>query len=170
VHIQKITRLSHIKAGEFADANLIGDLKKPKDYPMTRVLTHALAAIMLTTPAMAQDISDGDASVGNEIFLEQCATCHGRDGGGNGPMAAILTLQPTDLTALARQNAGLFPTLRVVMRIDGREPLVSHGSPMPIFGDFFEGSGAALKTNSGQPILTSQPIVDLVAFLQDLQE
>ncbi len=85
-------------------------------------------------------------------------------------MASILTLQPTDLTALARSGDGVFPTMRVVMRIDGRNPLVSHGSPMPIFGDFFIGEGAALKTAEGQPILTSPAVADLVTYLQSLQE
>jgi len=41
---------------------------------------------------------------------------------------------------------------------------------MPIFGDFFEGRGVALKTASGQPIMTSQPVVDLVAWLESLQK
>lgn len=57
----------------------------------------------------------------------------------------------------------------MVKRIDGRDPLVSHGSPMPVYGFFFEGRDKALKTPSGQPILTSQPIIDLIAHLQTLQ-
>ena len=85
-------------------------------------------------------------------------------------MASVLVIQPKDLTLLARENDGTFPTLRVVMRIDGREPLVSHGSPMPVYGDFFEGEDAALKAETGQPIMTSRAIVDLVAYLQEVQK
>ena len=136
---------------------------------MNRVIPFTLATLMMTLPLSAKEVSVGDGEIGREVYLEQCATCHGLNAKGQGPMAAILTLQPADLTALSRNNSGEFPLLRVVMRIDGREPLVSHGSPMPIFGDFFEGSGAALKTATGQPILTSQPIVDLVTYLQGLQ-
>ena len=112
----------------------------------------------------------GAQDAGSELFAKHCATCHGLDATGNGPMSPNLILQPTDLTVLAGANGGAFPTLRVVQRIDGREPLVSHGSPMPIFGDFFEGRGVALKTASGQPIMTSQPVVDLVAWLESLQK
>ena len=123
------------------------------------------AAILLqAAPLVAQDIG-----AGQQVFNDLCATCHGLDAKGHGPMAAILTLQPTDLTQLSAAD-GVFPTARVVGRIDGRDPLVSHGSPMPIFGDYFEGNDAALKTQSGQPIMTSQPIVDLVAYLESIQQ
>ena len=57
----------------------------------------------------------------------------------------------------------------VVQRIDGRDPLVSHGSPMPVYGPYFEGQDTAIKTDVGQPILTSKPIADLVAYLKTLQ-
>jgi hypothetical protein len=40
---------------------------------------------------------------------------------------------------------------------------------MPVYGDFFEGEDVSLKTDAGQPILTSKPVSDLVAYLQTLQ-
>ncbi len=64
----------------------------------------------------------------------------------------------------------MFPVYRVLFRIDGRDPLVSHGSPMPIYGDFFEGEEAVIKAETGQPIMTSKPVVDLVTYLQEIQE
>lgn len=115
-------------------------------------------------PALAQD-----AKVGAELYRVHCATCHGIEAGGQGPMAGVLTIKPVDLTALQVNNGGVFPTERVVKRIDGRDPLVSHGSPMPVYGFFFEGKDQAVKTPSGQPILTSAPIVDLLTYLQTLQ-
>ncbi|TNF58221.1 MAG: cytochrome c [Rhodobacteraceae bacterium] len=118
----------------------------------------------LATTARAQDVAEGE-----DHFVRFCATCHGADAKGQGPMAAVLLVQPADLTTLSAGNGGVFPTERVVMRIDGRDPLVSHGSPMPVYGPFFEGDDASMKTSSGQPILTSQPIVDLVAYLESLQ-
>ena len=122
----------------------------------------ALAA----TPAWAQDVA-----IGAGIYQENCATCHGIDAMGNGPMAPVLLVQPSDLTTLTERHGGEFPVERVVMRIDGRDPLVSHGSDMPVFGEFFEGvQNVALKTASGQPILVSQPIADLVAYLREIQE
>lgn len=124
-----------------------------------------LIAALLPLAAQSQDAAEG-----KELFLDHCATCHGVDATGNGPTAPALILQPTNLTMLSETNDGKFPTFRVVARIDGRDPLVSHGSPMPVYGDFFEGRGVALPEDSGQPIMTSQPIVDLVAYLKTLQE
>jgi len=133
---------------------------------MRQVMTIGLAlALSLANVAQAQD-----ARVGQETYERYCAACHGLEGSGHGPMRAVLTLHPTDLTALRATNGGIFPLARVVRRIDGRDPLVSHGSPMPIYGGFFEGRDVAMKTDEGQPLLTSQPVVDLVAYLQTLQQ
>lgn len=116
-------------------------------------------------PAMAQD-----AELGRENFLHYCATCHGLEARGNGPMAPVLTLQPVDLTQLAGRSGGEFPIFDVVARIDGRNPLVAHGSPMPVYGDFFEGKGVTIRDETGSLVMTSQPIVDLVAYLESIQE
>ncbi len=122
-------------------------------------------AFGLAAPVVAQDAAQGEA-----LFGFYCATCHGNSAAGNGPMSPSLVIAPPDLTALAARNDGVFPTARVVMRIDGRDPLVSHGSMMPVYGDFFEGTDVATKAETGQPIMTSQPIVDLLAYLEALQQ
>ncbi|WP_317054714.1 c-type cytochrome [Roseovarius rhodophyticola] len=122
-------------------------------------------ACFLVSPLNAQDADNG-----RDLFYQHCAMCHGRDATGNGPMAPALILQPPDLTQLQNSNGGFFPIARVIRKIDGRDPLVSHGSPMPIYGQFFEGRDVAVKTKSGQPIMTSQPIVDLVEWLKSVQQ
>ena len=124
---------------------------------------HSLIAALACAafPVAAQD-----AESGAEIYREHCATCHGIEESGQGPMAGVLLVQPVDLTKLTAGNDGVFPTERVVKRIDGRDPLVSHGSPMPVYGDFFEGRSVMLKTDAGQPIATSRPVSDLVAYLR----
>lgn len=124
-------------------------------------LISLVMAIGLATPAAAQ---------GEALYGFYCATCHGIAATGNGPMSPSLVVAPNNLTTLAARNDGVFPTTRVIMRIDGRDPLVSHGSSMPVYGDFFEGTDAATKAETGQPIMTSQPIVDLLAYLQTLQQ
>lgn len=124
-----------------------------------------LAAMLIAAPAMAQEAVEGEA-----LYGFYCATCHGVDAQGNGPMAPSLVVQPSNLTTLAARNDGVFPTTRVIMRIDGRDPLVSHGSMMPVYGDFFEGKEAFTEAETGQPVLTSQPIVDLLAYLESLQQ
>jgi mono/diheme cytochrome c family protein len=132
---------------------------------MSRLIP-ALTATLLAGPALAQDPGEGA-----RLFEVHCAACHGAAATGDGPRAPVLNPQPTDLTALASSNGGDFPVLRVARRIDGRDPLVSHGSPMPVFGPFFEGDrSVALKTESGQPVMLSPPVADLVAWLISVQE
>ncbi|CAD0183629.1 Cytochrome c, mono-and diheme variants [Ruegeria sp. THAF57] len=132
---------------------------------MTRQI---LGAVSLGLMAVASQAVAQDVETGAELYQHYCATCHGIDATGHGPMAGVLVIQPTDLTQLAG-DGGVFPTARVVARIDGRDPLVSHGSPMPVYGPYFDGQDTSMKTPEGQPILTSQPIVDLVAYLETIQ-
>lgn len=123
------------------------------------------AAILAATGTQAQDVEEGKA-----LYAVFCATCHGQAAQGNGPTAEIMVLNPTDLTRLSASNGGTFPMEMVVRRIDGRDPVVAHGSPMPVFGPFFEGDPTPLKTASGQPIMTSRSVADLVTWLQTIQE
>lgn len=134
---------------------------------MAQITACVLAGTLPGMAGAAEPIGDADTGAG--VFRTHCASCHGIEATGHGPMAGVMVIKPTDLTALRANNGGVFPTARVVMRIDGRDPLVSHGSPMPVYGPFFEGDDVALKTAAGQPILTSRPIADLMAFLQGVQ-
>ncbi|MDX5403658.1 MAG: c-type cytochrome [Rhodobacterales bacterium] len=127
----------------------------------------ALGLVLALTPvhALAQDADQGGA-----LFQWYCASCHGVAGDGAGPMAPVLLVQPTDLTKLSASSDGEFPLLRVVRRIDGSDPLVSHGSDMPVFGPLFQGNEVALKTAAGQPVLMGRAVADLVLYLQEIQE
>lgn len=125
----------------------------------------AAAAAALPAPAAAQD-----AAAGARTYATFCASCHGATGRGDGPVAELLTVPAPDLTTLAAGNGGVFPVAEVVFRIDGRAPLTAHGSPMPPFGGMFAGEDAALRTAAGQPVMTSRTIVELVAFLEGLQQ
>ena len=125
-------------------------------------------ALCLALPAAAQDV--GDAMEGAELYATYCAACHGIEARGDGRMAPILTVLPADLTQLAAVNEGTFPTAAVIFQIDGRNPILAHGADMPLFGEFFQGYDVALKVETGQPIMTSQPIADLVAYLMTIQE
>jgi mono/diheme cytochrome c family protein len=120
--------------------------------------------VLAALPAAAQD-----ADAGRQLYIDFCAVCHGETGRGDGVMAEVLTIAPTDLTTLSA--SGAFPTQRVAEQIDGRRQLAAHGGDMPIFGRWFEGDGAdvALPGRGGQPILMSRPIADLITYLQEIQ-
>ncbi len=44
------------------------------------------------------------ANDGRQMFTSYCAPCHGIDGRGHGPAAAALKAQPTDLTAISKEQ------------------------------------------------------------------
>ena len=75
---------------------------------------------------------------GPDLFRAHCAACHGTDAKGGGPMAAALKTKAPDLTVLAKNNGGQFPSARVRKTITGDGALASHGSrEMPIWGPIF---------------------------------
>lgn len=137
---------------------------------MTRCTDAARPAVLALALLLPSAAGAQDAEQGAGYYAAYCATCHGPGGEGDGPTAELMTLVPTDLTRLAAGNDGVFPVARVVRRIDGRDPVLAHGSPMPVFGAFFEtAQDVPLKTGAGQPLLTSVPVADLAAYLESLQ-
>ena len=77
------------------------------------------------------------ATQGAELFKTHCASCHGADATGNGPVARALRHPPADLTLIAKRNGGTFPTARVHRIILGWD-IESHGDrEMPVWGDPF---------------------------------
>ena len=111
-----------------------------------------------------------DADAGAWYFERFCAVCHGVDATGDGPMQEVLMVPAPDLTQLAVGNDGVFPMARVVRQIDGRDPMLAHGGEMPLFGELFGFPNAAIAAETGQPIVTAQPIADLAAWLEEIQK
>ena len=110
----------------------------------TRML--AILLIMLSASALthAQTAAPapaflGDSLVGKDSFEAYCATCHGADARGSGPVASALKRTPPDLTILASRNRDVFPRDRVSAVLTGAGRTVSaHGTTeMPIWGPLF---------------------------------
>jgi len=75
---------------------------------------------------------------GPDLFRAHCAPCHGTDAKGDGPIAPALKATVADLTVLAKENGGQFPSARVRRIITGDHVLASHGSrEMPVWGPIF---------------------------------
>ena len=85
----------------------------------------AAAALLIAAPAAA---AQDPVAAGQQEYETLCANCHGRTGAGDGPIAAILTVKPPNLTQLARQNGGKFPFDDVYQTIDGRIMPPAHGT------------------------------------------
>ena len=75
---------------------------------------------------------------GPDLFRAYCASCHGKDGKGNGPVAATLKATVPDLTIITVSNDGNFPVARMKRIIMGEGMIASHGSrEMPVWGPIF---------------------------------
>jgi mono/diheme cytochrome c family protein len=62
-----------------------------------------------------------DFDIGKSEFQSSCASCHGTDATGKGPVSDQLKIPPRDLTMLAKNNNGVFPTNAVYETIYGFE-------------------------------------------------
>ena len=104
-------------------------------------------------------------SSGKEMYLAYCASCHGKDGMGNGPAAAALKTQPTDLTVLAVKNGGKFPDAHIAEIIRGDKLTAAHGNKeMPVWGPVFLSLG---RHDTAQ---VQMRIHNLTAYLESIQQ
>jgi mono/diheme cytochrome c family protein len=120
-----------------------------------------------------------DVDVGKSLFLSSCASCHGIDGRGKGPLSRQLKATPADLTTLTKKNRGVFPVSRTYEIIDGRKALATHGARnMPIWGYLFMPSQSINSKPSNNYIdLSLSPddvartrILALIDYLNSIQE
>jgi mono/diheme cytochrome c family protein len=75
---------------------------------------------------------------GKVMFQQYCATCHGTDAKGNGPLATLLKTPPANLTALSKRHAGKFPYEYVSSVLQfGPGPSAHGSSDMPAWGPIF---------------------------------
>ncbi|MGA2074689.1 MAG: cytochrome c [Terriglobia bacterium] len=105
------------------------------------------------------------ATSGKMMYVAYCASCHGKEGKGDGPVAGVLKVPPADLTTLSRRNNGKFPSAQVVNTITGPAGAPAHGSrEMPVWGPIFMAmehqheSGARLR------------VANLADYIKSLQQ
>ncbi len=140
-------------------------------------LKHSLKVLVLISGlTLIQSIIQAEPTeeqlLGESIFINNCATCHGEGGKGNGPMAEQLIKVPSDLTLLSKSNGGSFPEIevyqlldgrRVVVTDEGREAVTFHGSKdMPIWGDTF-------RIIEGDDGAVDELISNLLEYLESIQ-
>src|SRR5690349_6179233 len=76
-----------------------------------------LAARQKTGPITPSAVTE--SMYGPDLYRHYCATCHGADGKGNGPVSVALKTPAPDLTVLARNHRGVFPHPEVARVIEG---------------------------------------------------
>lgn len=126
--------------------------------------------------------------IGSDEYAYSCLSCHGADGRGDGPMAEFLTVKPSDLTTIAKDNGGVFPVLEMFQIIDGRSVVGAHGlrgsgtivgaqaarepgaSEMPVWGARFKAELDGKYGPYGGEQAVRARILELVFYLEAIQQ
>lgn len=115
----------------------------------------------------------GGGDIGKQEFTENCASCHGVDGKGNGPLGNLLQRSPPDLSMLAKNNKGVLPINRLYEVIDG-VGVPSHGTrDMPVWGwEYRVETAQNLREARGrydEPAVVRARILTLLEYISRIQ-
>ena len=109
-------------------------------------------------------VKETSPASGKEMYLQYCASCHGKDGKGDGPAAPALKVAPSNLATLTARNNGTFPEIKVSRIIEGSDDLAAHGSrDMPTWGQVFH------QMEGGGPPTGKLRVANLTAYVKSLQ-
>ena len=118
-----------------------------------------------TSAAADQTLPPTYIPSGKLLYQQHCATCHGIDAKGTGPMASQLITRPADLTLLAKRHGGKFPREYVSSVLEFGPGPTAHGtSEMPAWGPIFR----YFEKQNERAV--QQRIKNLCDYLASLQE
>ena len=135
-----------------------------------RLSTLAAVGLGVLLASEAQAISLGEFE-----YRNSCAQCHGADGKGQGPVAAVLLNQPPDLTVLSKNNGGVFPVTDLYAVIEGSTRADVHGGDMPLWGNRYmsrtaaESPDAAPFTPAQSELYVRARILSLIEYISTIQ-
>jgi mono/diheme cytochrome c family protein len=124
-----------------------------------RSVLGGIASLALAATAWAFDPVTLEDYSGAQLYMRFCASCHGSQAMGDGPVSRSLNVAVPDLTRIASRY-GEFPAGRVRDIIDGRGiDTLSHGTrEMPVWGYEFwveEGADPGRKRPRATPSASS---------------
>jgi mono/diheme cytochrome c family protein len=135
-----------------------------------RILVATVVLLLGMVPAVhATELDSLLGYTGPQLYQRFCASCHGKQAYGDGPVAPTLKVMVPDLTRIARrQQGGEFPEQRIREIVDGRAVLPAHGlRDMPVWGYELEAQASADQPGRA----TAQSLIDkLVAYLRSIQQ
>jgi mono/diheme cytochrome c family protein len=132
-----------------------------------RPIRSIVCLIMVTLVSATASAADFVAMSGQQLYTQFCASCHGPEARGDGPVALSFAKPIPDLTLIARRHGGPFPREWVEQAIDGRQKIGAHGAyTMPVWGEDF--SRAEIGSPNAEQT-TRMTIAKLVDYLETLQ-
>lgn len=132
-------------------------------------ITGGIAALALAACVAPPRPTDVASLSGVDMFQQLCASCHGVDGRGGGPVAPLIKTHVPDLTRIAYRDGGEFPLEDVRRTIDGRYERPAHGPrDMPVWGWQFYRSTS--PDDAAERARTDAQIDKLVDYLRLIQK
>jgi mono/diheme cytochrome c family protein len=136
---------------------------------MSGLRSCALGALLLAlAPVTRAEAPKADAAVeiGRDSYQRYCASCHGVNADGNGPLASLIRTAPSDLRRLVQRYGSPLDVDAIAKYVDGRSEVPVHGRRgMPVWGERFEPEPA-----EGGPGPRVHPQVRaIVAYLATIQ-
>src|SRR5262249_39557211 len=108
--------------------------------------------VLIPSPKLIAGQGKDQIGQGRKLFLNYCASCHGIDASGSGPVAPSLKKQPPDLRKL--QSKVMNSSEQIRKAISGDVSLTVHGKrEMPVWG----------------LILSKPDITNLVKYIESIQ-
>ena len=126
--------------------------------------------ILLLIPILFVGSSLDAQSVGELLFKENCVSCHGFTGKGDGPLSAGLGTAPADLTQIASRRDGVWPMLEVMSILDGYLKATNPREDMPIVEDLLDNDMVEFDTGNGLTALVPIKLIEVVNYLESLQD
>ena len=138
---------------------------------MNTLRNAAILAGVVAFSAFGIALAVSDVEMGKKEYDARCAVCHGSAGKGDGPYVAQLKAGSSDITMLAKDNGGEFPSARVLAALDGRSEVQAHGPrEMPLWGDVYLAEGPSGKLPKDREGYVNEHLRALIAYLETLQE
>jgi len=80
-----------------------------------------------------------------------------------------MTVAVPSLTGLSAANDGVFPMLKVIHTIDGRQGTRGHGYPMPVWGSRFEAELEDMGPYGAEAVVRGR-VLSIAYYLESIQE
>jgi mono/diheme cytochrome c family protein len=126
-----------------------------------------LGTVLFLCLGLGTKIWAAETDQGQQFFMQYCASCHGKDGRGNGPVSPYLKITVPNLTLLKKNNKEIYPMAKVMSAIDGSRVVRAHGDrEMPVWGEIFRKEAEAAKYTELTSLLKTKMIAEYVATLQ----
>ena len=129
-----------------------------------KLYSWSIAAVLTFAPVTQSLAADNG---GKQLYAQYCASCHGAEGKGDGPVSNDLKVKVADLTLLRSKNNNAYPLDRVMASIDGSRIVRAHGTrTMPVWGEVFRQEHAKDKYTELTSLLKAKLIAEYVSTLQ----